>query len=104
MKDNASVACRVGGTPLPDWGKAGKDAGRVAFIDSQRQRQGGVGWREGVGGLPIRNMLDKTMPLVHPVIAMTAAALFVPMRTGDDQITGLLPAEGAPSIPSTPLG
>jgi hypothetical protein len=45
-------------------------------------------------------MLDKTMPLIHPVGAMTAAALFVPMPTGDGQLTDLLPAEGTPqSVP-----
>ena len=36
------------------------------------------------------------MPLVHPVVAMTSVALFVPVRTGDGQITGFLPTEGAP--------
>ena len=55
----------------------------------------GEAGKEGVGGLPLGNMLDKTMPLVHPVVAMTAAARFVPMRTGDGQITSFLPAEGA---------
>ena len=40
------------------------------------------------------------MPLVHPVIAMAVAAFFVPMHTGDGQVTASLPAEGAPqSLP-----
>jgi hypothetical protein len=56
----------------------------------------GEAGKEGVAGLPSRKMLDKTMPLVHPVGAMAAAALCLPMHTSDGQITGLLPTEGAP--------
>ena len=44
----------------------------------------------------MRNLLDKTMPLVHPVVAMTVAALFVPMHTGDGKLTSLLPTKAAP--------
>jgi hypothetical protein len=43
-------------------------------------------------GVAIRQCLNKTMPLVHPVIAATTMTLFVPMRTDNQEITRLTPA------------
>ena len=70
-------------------------AAPLSSMPSGPVRVGKAG-KEGVRGVPIGNVLDKTMPLVHPVVAVTAVALCVPMHTGDGQLTGLLPAEGAP--------
>ena len=79
-------------------------AGVVRRVPEQPLVGRGVGQagKEGVGGVPLRNRLDKTMPLVHPVIAVTSAALFVPMHTGDGQLTRLLPSECTPQ--GTPKG
>ena len=50
--------------------------------------------KEGFRGVAIRNCLNKTVPLAHPVVAATALTLFLPMHTGDREVTPRTPAKG----------
>ena len=51
--------------------------------------------KEGFGSFAVRNLLNKTMPLIHPVVTVALATLFVPMYTGDREVTRLTPDESA---------
>ena len=56
--------------------------------------------KEDFRGLPVRNGLNKTVPLIHPIGAVAAATLFVPMHTREGEITCVLPSQGtAPGVP-----
>ena len=50
--------------------------------------------KEDFRGVPVRNGLNKTMPLVHPIGAVAAATLCMPLLTGDREITCVLPSQG----------
>ena len=49
--------------------------------------------KEGFRSVAIRNCLNETMPLVHPIVPTTTLTLFLPMHTGDREVTHLTPAE-----------
>ena len=49
--------------------------------------------KEGFGSFAVRNLLNKTMPLIHPIVALASAILFVPMHTYDEEVTRLTPSE-----------
>ena len=38
--------------------------------------------------------LNKAMPLIHPIVAVAAATLGMPLLTGDREITHILPSQG----------
>src|SRR5262245_43088971 len=59
-----------------------------------RHLRGGESGKEGFRRVPICNCLNKAMPLIHPVIATTSAALFLPMHTDYEEVTRLTPIEG----------
>ena len=50
--------------------------------------------KEGFRRVALRNGLNKTMPLIHPVVSMALATLFLSMHTDDGEITRLTPAQG----------
>jgi len=50
--------------------------------------------KEGFGSFAVRNLLNKTMPLIHPVVPMATLTLFLPMHTGNREITSRTPAQG----------
>src|SRR5918912_3869825 len=82
----------------PIWVSIGCVSGAVL----SRGRRGGEVCKEDVRGVPLRDSLNKTMPLIHPIEAAASAGLFVPLPTGDGELTGGLPAEGtAQSLPET---
>src|SRR5215510_9323165 len=56
--------------------------------------RGGEMGKEGVRGVPVRQCLNETMPLVHPVIAVALTTCFMSMHTGDREVTRLLPTQG----------
>ena len=60
---------------------------------SRSRRKGKVG-KEDFRGLPVCNGLNKTMPLIHPIGAVAAATFFMPVLTGDREITRVLPSQG----------
>src|SRR4029453_1322300 len=41
-------------------------------------------------------MLNTTMPLIHPVVAVTALTFFIPMHARDGEVTRHVPAECPP--------
>jgi hypothetical protein len=49
--------------------------------------------KKGFRGVVIRKCLNKAVPLIHPVVAVTLATLFVPVDTGDRKVTRLTPAQ-----------
>src|SRR5262249_4476442 len=55
--------------------------------------RGGELCKEGFRSVAIRNRLNETMPLVHPVVPATALTFFLAMHTGDREITPLTPAQ-----------
>ena len=55
---------------------------------------GGEMVKEDFRGVALRQCLNETMPLIHPIAAATALTLFLPMHTGDREITPLTPAQG----------
>jgi hypothetical protein len=59
-----------------------------------REFRGGEMRKEAFRGVPLRNGLNKTMPLIHPIGAVTAATLFMPVHTRDRELTRVLPAQG----------
>src|SRR5215510_715929 len=64
--------------------------------------RGGKMGKEGFRGVPVRQCLDKTMPLIHPVGAATTLTLFVSMHTANSQVTRLIPpqrpSQGLPKL------
>jgi hypothetical protein len=50
--------------------------------------------KEAFWGLPLCNGLNKTMPLIHPIGAVTAATLCMSMHTRDGEFTRVLPSQG----------
>src|SRR5205807_94978 len=55
--------------------------------------RGGEMLKKGFRGVALRQCLNKTVPLIHPVVAATATTLFLPMHTDDREVTHLTPAE-----------
>src|SRR5262249_44909414 len=49
--------------------------------------------KEGFRSVPIRNGLNETMPLIHPVVPTTAMTFFFAMYTANSKVTRLTPAE-----------
>jgi hypothetical protein len=59
-----------------------------------RCRRGGEPCKEGFWSVPVRQCLNKTMPLIHPVVATRLLPLVLPMPTEDREITPLTPSQG----------
>src|SRR5262249_23761582 len=58
--------------------------------------------KEGFGGFTVRNLLNKTMPLIHPIVAATTLTLFFPTDTRDGEITRFMPSQGtSQGLPET---
>jgi hypothetical protein len=55
---------------------------------------GGEGRKEGFKGVTMRQCLNTTMPLIHPVVPTATLTLFLPMYTGNREITPRTPAQG----------
>jgi hypothetical protein len=58
--------------------------------------EAGQACKEGVRGSPVRQMLDETMPLIHPVGAVAAPTLVPPIYARDGQVTRRVLAQGLP--------
>jgi len=50
--------------------------------------------KEDFRGVALRQCLNETMPLIHPIAAATALTLFVAMHIDDKEVTPLTPAKG----------
>jgi hypothetical protein len=57
---------------------------------------GGEMVKEDFRGVALRQCLNETMPLIHPIAAATALTLFVAMHIDDKEVTPLTPAQGPP--------
>src|SRR5437764_5740977 len=58
--------------------------------------------KERFRSVAIRQCLNKTMPLIHPVVAVALTTFFVSMHTRDREVTRLMPiqrtSQGLPEV------
>src|SRR5262249_12478416 len=76
------------------YGKKVIEFSLVLGLDPARHplRRGEMG-KEGFRGVAMRQCLNKTMPLIHPVVPTTALTLFLSMHTGNREVTHLTPPQ-----------
>jgi hypothetical protein len=67
-----------------------------ALLPVRPPLQRGEMGKEGFRGVAVRKRLNKTMPLIHPVVPTIALTLFLPMHTDEREVIYLTPAERTP--------